>query len=932
MVQITSSTGVVSGIDYGTLIDKLIKADSTISTAITTENTTLTNKQTAITALMADLTSLKAVTDALGKDTLFDTTTATSSNTDVISVTTTGTPTTGTYTYTALEKALAQQSISSSYAATSSTVGQGTLSLRFGNGVDTGMSLSDINGGKGFTSGKIKITDRSGTSAVVDLTGAKTIDDVLDAINNNGTVDVTASVSGDSIVLTDNTGAIASNLKVSEVNSGKTAASLGILGTSSTSTLTGSDIVYLSKDLSLDALNDGIGVETTGSSSLEDISYTLSNGDTSKISLAGATTLGDVIDKINASSTSKYLTASISSDGSHLILTDSSKGTDYAFTVTAKNGSKALEDLFGITDTGTGVEGVITGSRIISGAKTVLLSDLNGGNGLGTLGTITITDRAGNSADVGLSNAETLQDVIDAINNAASAATPKVKITAQVNDAGNGIELVDSSGVTTYNLKVEDYDDGATVTKLFGGAVDVANDSVNSGDLHLQTLGLNTKLSDLNGGSGAAQGSFTITDSNGKSATITIDDSTTTIGNVVKAINSSSLSTGVLAEINDTGDGIKITDNAGGSGTLSVAEGDSTAAADLNLLQTATAKDSSQVIDGSMTRIINISSAETLQELSDAINNLNAGVTASIVSDGTSEYRLEITSDKTGAQGKFILDASQSDIAFDQIADAQDAVLVVGSTSSSSKAVVFNSSSNNFTGVLKGVTLTIEAASSSPVTVKVASDTTNLVSEIKSFVDNYNTFRKALNTDTAYNTDTKTEAILGNEYSAREADAITSKLLSNQYSSNDTIKSLAQLGISVNSTDGTLTLDENTLGSVLKTNLSDVKELFTTADTGIADMFSAALENLAGGTNSLMQLKKTALQTIIDRNKQKIDDWTTRLDAERTRLTKQFANLETFISKMQNNLSALNSISWITDTSSSNSSSSSLYFGNSSSS
>jgi flagellar hook-associated protein 2 len=930
MVQITSSTGVVSGIDYGTLIDKLITADSTISTAITTENTTLTNKQTAITALMADLTSLKAVTDALGKDSLFDTTIASSSNTDVISVTTTGTPTTGTYTYTALKKALAQQSISSSYDSTSSTVGEGTLSLRFGNGVDTSMSLSDINGGKGFTSGKIKITDRSGTSAVIDLTGAKTIDDVLDAINNNGTVDVTASVSGDSIVLTDNTGAITFNLKVSEVNSGKTAASLGLSSINvASNTATGSDIVYLSKDLSLDALNDGIGVETTGSSSLEDISYTLSNNSyTGKISLSGAKTLGDVIDKINAAS--EYLTASISNDGSHLILTDSSGGTG-TFTVIAANGSLALKDL-GLTGTAEG--DVITGSRIISGAKTVLLSDLNDGSGLGTLDKITITDRAGHSTDVDLSNAETLEDVISAINNAASTAPTKVKITAQVNNAGNGIELVDTSGSTTGNLKVQDYDDGTTTTKLFGGAVDVANDSVNSGDLHLQTVGLNTKLANLNSGSGVANGTFTITDSNGKSGSVTVDSDVTTIADVVKAINL--LSIGVYAEINDTGDGIIIEDTARGSGTLKVAEGDSTTAADLNLLGTATTKtiggESTQVIDGSMTRTINISSTDTLQNLCDSINNLNSGVTASIVSDGTSEYRLEITSDKTGAQGKFILDASQSDIAFDQIADAQDAVLAVGSTSSSSKAVVFNSSSNNFTGVLKGVTLTIEAASSSPVTVKVASDTTNLVSEIKSFVDNYNTFRKALNTDTAYNTDTKTEAVLTNEYSAYQANVLLSKLVSSLFSSNDTIKSLAQLGISVNSTDGTLTLDENTLSSVLKTNLSDVKELFTTADTGIADMFSAALENLAGGTNSLMQLKKTALQTIIDRNKQKIDGWTTRLDAERTRLTKQFANLETFISKMQNNLSALDSLSWITDTSSSSNSSSSLYFGSSSSS
>jgi flagellar capping protein FliD len=139
------------------------------------------------------------------------------------------------------------------------------------------------------------------------------------------------------------------------------------------------------------------------------------------------------------------------------------------------------------------------------------------------------------------------------------------------------------------------------------------------------------------------------------------------------------------------------------------------------------------------------------------------------------------------------------------------------------------------------------------------------------------------------------------------------------------------LGISVSSSDGTLSLDKTTLESVLSTNLDDVKAFFTTADTGVSAKFSNVIKSLAGDNDSLMELKTTALQSIIDRNKEKIADWTTRLDAERTRLTVQFANLETFISKMQNNLSALDSISWITDTSSS-SSSSSLYYGSSSSS
>ena len=148
---------------------------------------------------------------------------------------------------------------------------------------------------------------------------------------------------------------------------------------------------------------------------------------------------------------------------------------------------------------------------------------------------------------------------------------------------------------------------------------------------------------------------------------------------------------------------------------------------------------------------------------------------------------------------------------------------------------------------------------------------------------------------------------------------------------------MAQLGITFNSdaNNGTLMLDENTLDSVLSTNLADVKALFTTANTGVSAQFSNLIGNLAvdADTNdpkSLLGLHYQALQTSIDKNKDTIDTWTKRLDAERTRLTNQFANLEITLAKIQSNYQALNSISWMTDASSSSSSSS--LFGNSSSS
>jgi flagellar capping protein FliD len=1367
MVQITSNTGIVSGIDYSTLITSLIKADSTASDAITAQNKTLTTKQTAMTTLMTYLTSLKGTISGLGQTSLYDTTSASSSNSGVISVATTGTPAAGTYQYTALQKAQSQQSVSSVYSSANDAIGAGSISFRFGQSVDTSVNLSDINGGAGFTAGKIKITDRSGTSAIIDLSGARTIDDVLNAINNNGTVDVAASMLGDSILLRDNTGLTTSNLKVQEVNSGKTAASLGLAGiNAAANAAAGSDIVYLSNKTSLNALNDGIGVEfndtapdisftlsngsvgtinlagsntvgdiinkinsastylsaklnadgkltitdsskgsgtftleaggdskaltdlgltgsaisgtitgtfvmpngtstvldhstgvrindylpeiaytlangsagtiklhgaatvgdiigkinaasqylhasidadgkmvvsdsstgtgtftlaaannstvlsdlglasvpavggvitggavmpngastvldhstgvrinssadqydiaytlsnggtgtialagsntigdiisainaaspsnlaagidadgkltitdssggagtfafqaangsmalsdlgltgpvvngvvtgtltipdgggtdlstlavglnTTLSASPADISYTLSNGSTGTISLLGSTTIGDIVDRIKAASpyltaaintdgkltvsdssggtgtftlksaddskalsdlglngtavsgvitsalslsnglnttlstlrvgvsvgmneslpdfsytlgngetgeirlagvktlgdiitrinaSSTHLTAAIGSDGSRLVLTDSSGGTAHAFTLTAGIGSKALEDL-GLD--GTAVNGVITGSRIISGAKTVLLSDLNGGNSLGTLGKVNLTDRAGNAVTVDLASAETLEDVISAINSTAQVSSVSIK--AQVNAAGNGIELLDTSGATAGNLKAQNYGDGtSTATKIFGAEMDVASTSINSGDMHLRVVGLNTKLSDLNGGAGVGAGKFTITDSKGKAASVNIDSSITTIGDVIKAINL--LDIGVLAELNATGDGISVSDSAGGTGKLKIEDSDYTAARDLGLTASTTTQGSTQVIDGSTTRTITLTSSDTLTSLKNAINGLYAGIYASIVSDGTDQYYLQITGNKTGSQGAFILDTSKSNITFDQVARAQDAVLAAGSSYSSSTTAVFTSHSNDFTDVLPGATLSIASASSNPVTVRVATNTATLTSQIQSFVNNYNTFRKELNKDTAFDTNTNTAAALTGDYTAYLADVQLSNLITTQFTGNKTITSLMQLGIGVNKDDGTLTLDTSKLSDIVGTNLDDVKAFFTTSGGSVADKFSNLIDGLAGETNSLMELSKESLQKAIDRNQARIDDWTKRLSSERTRLTVQFANLELILSKLQNNATALDSIQWMT-TDSSSSSSSGLFSG-----
>src|SRR5262249_52717939 len=138
-------------------------------------------------------------------------------------------------------------------------------------------------------------------------------------------------------------------------------------------------------------------------------------------------------------------------------------------------------------------------------------------------------------------------------------------------------------------------------------------------------------LSSYNGGQGVAKGTFKITNSLGATGTINLSTlKPQTIGDVIDAINALGLH--VTASINDAGDGIKLVDSAGGSGTLTVADqGAGKAAANLHLAGSATGT----TLDGSTTIKIDVTNTDTLDSVVKKINDLGVGVTASVLNDGS---------------------------------------------------------------------------------------------------------------------------------------------------------------------------------------------------------------------------------------------------------------------------------------------------------
>jgi|GEM_PF-357015 len=1136
MGRISASTGLITGFPIASTVSQLIQLESGPVNNLKSQNTTLQNQQTALTQIEAQLIALQSAAKNLAQNSLYNQRTITSSNQAALTATTNPTgapPQLGNYVFTPLQQAQSAQLQSSPFASDVSPLSPGTLTFRFGGFIDNSVPLSLTNSGAGVLPGEIQITDRSGATAIIDLTGAQTIGDVIEAINSDTAIHVSAQAVGDHLQLTDTSGSTSGNIKVQDLGVGTTAASLGLAGINvASSTVNGSDILSLFNGLPTNSLNDGLGVrfdpvlpdakitladgtqtvvalhkqsvtgtfasgttnavnganaqvkltakqagsvsagvtvtfvddpsvtagnetatynsqtktlvfkiqqgkttandivaalnrdptasaaftattptggDGTGLVTISDVAITAGPqstattpgtlGTNSKISFTAksggpsfdgvqisfvnnpsitaghetvqydtsdpqhpklvfqiaqgattandvvaalnndptasqlftaaaatggngtgivsssdtattsggaivepvppgaTTTLGDVLAALNAAAPGK-LQAQITSDGSGIELTDLTSGSG-TFSITDLNSSHAVEDL-GLTAPASG--GAITGSQLLGGLATSLLKDLRGGAGISGLGTLTLTDRSGAAASVDLSHAQSISDVLSAINSAG------LGIQATINTARNGIQLTDTTGSTAHNLTVADGDGLQTAEKL-GLAIDAATNTENSGDLGLKTVSESTKLASLNGGAGVAAGSFTITDTTGRSANVTVNSQIVTIGDLIQAIDNTGL--GVQAQVNGTGDGIAIIDTAHGSGPLQVAEGNSTTAGDLHIRGASTTQtiggQPTQVIDGATTFHVAISSSDTLQTLINKINGLGAGVFAAESDDGSgvTPFRFTLTGQSTGRAAQLLFDASQAGFSLQQTAQAQDALLLSGTPGAG--GFLASSSTNTFKGVLPGASVTVNGTSSSPVTLSVAQSNSNLATAVQTFVDTYNTLHTSLGNDTSFDSTTNTGAILQGDGSLLQVETNLTNLLSGQLAGTGAIQSLADLGITMGQ-DGSLSLDTTQLQNQLATNPQAVQQFFSTSGSGFSDKLSAVVDQLAGPTNSLLIGRISAITDTINSNQQRINTLNAKLTADQTRLTNEFNNAEVAVAKMQANLNALSAI------------------------
>ncbi len=621
-------------------------------------------------------------------------------------------------------------------------------------------------------------------------------------------------------------------------------------------------------------------------------------------------TLGDLLATLNAADPLR-LHAEIAADGDRLILTDLTADGGGTFAVSQLNGSRAAEDLGLLAGASAGV---ITGRRLLGGLKSSLLAGLDGGRGLGALGSIVITDRAGATETIDLSAAETMDDLLAAINDAT------VGVVARVNNARNGIVIEDTTNQATSNLVIANGDPTATAERL-GILVNAAVASVDSGSLRLQVVSENITLASLNGGRGVAKGTLTISDTRGISRQLNLASSSIeTVGDVLLAINRLGLS--VVARINDAGDGIAIVDTAHGQGTLRVTEGSSTTAADLHLLGPSVLLSDglSAAIDGSTTLSVQIDESDTLETLLTKLNELGGGVAATIFDDGSAftPFRFSLSSQQPGKAGELLVDTRDAPVSLFESTRPRDALLLFGSPSANATGIVASSSTNTFQNALAGTTITIHGSANTPVTVSVATSNISLVNAVKSLVDSFNDIRAQLAELTAFDPETNQRGLLLGDTNLLRIEGDLSRLLSGRISGAGSIASLEAVGLGLNS-DGELTFDSEKLTSRFAEEPEAITQFFTHADFGVARRLDQLVDQLAGGEQSLLVNRLEAMAKKIADSDERIEFLNARLEATRQQLLGDFNRMELAIGQLQLSLNALSAIVPLSVPSSSNS-------------
>ena len=298
--------------------------------------------------------------------------------------------------------------------------------------------------------------------------------------------------------------------------------------------------------------------------------------------------------------------------------------------------------------------------------------------------------------------------------------------------------------------------------------------------------------------------------------------------------------------------------------------------------------------DPANTLTIDMSTAKTLGDIRDAINNAatNPGVSATVIHGNNGMGKLVLTAKDSGSANALTLSyggaITSATLGFSTVNN------IAGNTALLDAEINLDGynitrSSNNINDVISGVTLNLAAASpGTTVTVGIERDIDKVETAVKGFVDAFNELRASIKT--------LRQGQLEADSSLLQIERQIFSVL-NTPASGGTYSVLSEVGLTMQK-DGTMALNSADLKTALQGDFNAVSDLFAADGRGFANRLDTLADTwlTTGGliesrTNGLDSRKKTLLK--------QQDAMQRRLVTTEERLRARFAALDSLVGQLQ---------------------------------
>ena len=305
---------------------------------------------------------------------------------------------------------------------------------------------------------------------------------------------------------------------------------------------------------------------------------------------------------------------------------------------------------------------------------------------------------------------------------------------------------------------------------------------------------------------------------------------------------------------------------------------------------------------------VTVTATDTLKTLAEKINAAGAGVTASVLQDG-SQQRLMLRSASTGKESGFQVTTADSALNAFKMTDSVATSAGSGGMYISQTAldanlkvngVAITAKTNKITDALPGVSLTLGQVTTTPVELTIENDLDAVKAKLQTMLDAYNTLNTTLSDSTKYDASSKKGAALQGDSMTLSLQSAMRSMLSSTSVGSTAYKTLSDVGVE-RQTDGSLKLNSSKINAALA-NMTELKKLFTT-DNGSATTngFGLKIRDFSRGLvafDGRVSNRTTGIQTSISKNsadQARVNERAERVEAS---LRRQYSALDSKMSQM----------------------------------